>query len=536
MQAAIRVSCVVAQRSSSPISLGVRRSLPFILSATCVACTADGQNASESGSSADGSGDSETGDTGELGPLLVSEPSIVLHPKQPMIVDVIVELDAPGTGELIHPDDDVGVFLLSPAPGEAASTLHFRVRGLLPASTHALALSVTEADGDRTGSWSGSVVTNEPLPGFIAKFEIDTPDSALVSDDRRLFDMTRLFTTEPSGLFLVDNEGTTRWYLGDVDEYTDQHDIWSGVRLRPDGTVSFTRRNTAFIVDELGEYQMQVTAESIGANAGIHHDLTELPNGNFLTLGYTFADVDYADDGTLHVAGDIIYEFTPDGELVWTWSSFDYLDPQRRRAGFDNPQKIPDPDTNQDGYDWTHGNGLTYTQADDTIYLSMRHQDWILAIDHASGDLRWKLGDEGDFTLVGDDRWFFHQHSVEWQADGSMMVYDNGIGNPAQPDADAHSRAVRYELDVDAMTATKVWSDDDPKFASSLAGDADRMSNGSVLRLDSTWVDDENTIAGSRMHELDPGRTPNLVWSLVAPPGRFCYRAVPITRWVGEAG
>jgi hypothetical protein len=232
----------------------------------------------------------------------------------------------------------------------------------------------------------------------------------------------------------------------------------------------------------------------------------------------------------------MISEFTPAGEVVWTWNSFDHLDPQRRRDGFYNPQKIPDPDTGEDGYDWTHGNGLTYTADDDLVYLSMRHQDWILAIDHATGEIVWTLGDEGDFSHAGAEYWFFHQHSPQWQADGSLLLYDNAVGNPdLPPNADAHSRAVRYELDFDAMTATRAWEDDDPPFTSPVAGDADRMDGGHILRLDSMFADDDHPVTSGRLRELDPDASPMAVWTLYAPPGKFVYRAVPVSRFVGEA-
>jgi hypothetical protein len=475
----------------------------------------------------------ETGDTGDTGELLLGTPTIIHHPGQPMIIDVVVELAAPSTGELTHQsDDDVRVFLLEPSDDDPPSSLHFRVRGLLPDTLHPFALTVSAIDDDRTGQWQGDVTTDPALPGFIPKFEIDSVGPAAVDPIWRLFDMTRLFTASPCGVFLVDDEGTTRWYLGDADDYTDIEDIFTGVNLRPDGTVSYLRRDAAMIVDEFGAVQMQVTAESVGVNSGFHHDLIELPNGNFLTLGYSFQDVDYQGEGTLHVAGDTIYELTPAGERVWTWDSFDHLDPQRRRDGFFIPMMIPDPDNAEDGHDWTHGNGLVYTEADDTILLSLRHQDWILAIDHETGEVRWRLGDEGDFSLVGD-RWFFHQHSPQWQPDGSLMLYDNAVGNPAQADVDAHSRAVRYVLDMNSMSATQAWTDDDALFRSPIAGDADLTPAGHVLRLDSTWTSAEHPDTASRLRELDPAASPQAVWTLFMPPGQFSYRAVPVSRFVG---
>lgn len=503
--------------------------LRFIaLALLCFACTGDPPPASET--------DSETdSETGETGPLLIGEPTIVHHPKQPMIIDVIVELDAPGTGELVHTQDDgVGVFLLEPASGEPATTLHFRIRGLAPATDHPLSLTVQEAGGDRSESWTGSVKTNEPLIGFVPSFEVTTPDPSLISGDMRLFDGARLFTAEPSGVFLVDARGTTRWYVGDTDLATALDDIWNGIHLRADGSISYTRRNFGYVMDELGELQMEVSAEELGAIAGFHHDMIELANGNFVALSHSFADVEYEGEGVLHIAGDMLYEFTPTGELVWTWDSFDHLDPQRRRDGFYVPQKIGDPLTGEPSYDWTHANGLTSRAEDDTILVSMRHQDWLIQIDHQTGEILWRLGDEGDFTLVGDEHWFFHQHSPQWQPDGSVLLYDNAVGNPALSDTEVHSRAVRYVLDYDAMTATLAWADDDPQFVSTLAGDADRTSEGHVLRLDSSILDLELNSFISRIHELDPERTPNFVWRLTLPLGLLGYRATSVTRWVGE--
>lgn len=509
----------------------------------CAPAAADPSDDSETGASETGAsetGESETGESGEtgaeLGPLLRGEPEIIHHPNQPMIVDLVFEFDAPlAELELVHAeDDDVRVALLDPGSG-SQPMVRFRVRGLLPDATHPLSLSASEAEGARAASWTGSVTTDPPLPGFVAKFEIESEGPSAVEPIWRLFDMTQLFATSPAGTFMVDDEGTTRWYIGDLDDFTDLDDIYSGLALRPDGSVLFTRRDAAWIVTELNEVEMEVSADALGATAGFHHDLIELANGNFIALSYSFADVDYLDEGTLHVAGDLLVEFTPAGELVWTWDSFDYFDPQRRRDGFFSVTKIPDPDAPQTpGYDWTHGNGLVYDEASDTVYLSTRHQDWITAIDHQTGEILWNLGDEGDFALAGDDDWFFHQHSPQWQPDGTLLLYDNAVGNPAIDNQDAHSRAVRYALDFDTWTATLVWSDDDPAFVSPVAGDADRTPGGHILRLDSTWVD---PIEGtrSRIRELDPEASPNAVWTLYAPPGKFCYRAVPIERFVGVA-
>jgi hypothetical protein len=464
---------------------------------------------------------------------LLGDIEIVFHPNQPMVVDVLVELAAPGYATLTHPDDP-GVHVAR-LDGEGLSTsAHFRVRGLSPDTDHAMELALGIVEGSPGEVHGVPFTTNPPGPGYIAAFPLTRNQAASVAPDYRLFDLSPLYVAASPSLFMIDPVGRTRWHFGLEVPLAGLDDIWVAPKLRADGSVLVMRTDAALIYDELGEEQLRVEADADLGVHDFHHELLELPNGNFMAFTWSYQDVDYQGEGTLHVAGDRLVEFTPQGELVWSWDCFDYLDPQRRRDGFFGNFPITDPDTNQAANDWTHGNGIVY--ADGVIYVSLRHQDWILAIDHATGDLLWKLGDEGDFTLAGNSTWFFHQHSPQWQADGTLMLYDNGVGNPNQPDTDAHSHAARFALDFDAMTATRVWQDDDDTFISAVAGDADVTSNGTVLQLDSLLGGMPGSDTSySRLRELDPAATPNAIWSIDLPLGMFAYRALPLERLVGEA-
>jgi len=242
--------------------------------------------------------------------------------------------------------------------------------------------------------------------------------------------------------------------------------------------------------------------------------------------------------GPQHVAGDVIVEFTREGEIVWTWNAFDHLDPLRLRESSDAPPII-DPATGEESLDWTHANGLIYEESTDTVLISFRHQDWILRIDRASSDVVWRLGDEGDFTLAESSRWFFHPHSPEWQDDGTLLLYDNGVGNLMPPAEGIRSRAVRFEVDDVAMTASVVWEDDEAPFVSPVAGDADRMPGGHLLVLDSTIVtsmdpDDPTQIEiETRLREVDESASPTRIWSIVTTTNQFAYRATAHARLPG---
>jgi len=111
--------------------------------------------------------------------------------------------------------------------------------------------------------------------------------------------------------------------------------------------------------------------------------------------------------------------------------------------------------------DWLHGNSAGMTP-DGNILMSLRHQDWLIKIDYnngsGTGNILWRMGLDGDFTIVGDANdtypWFSHQHDAEWAFNGpSLSLFDNGntrIGqNPTE-----HSRGQLLSVNEGTMTAT----------------------------------------------------------------------------------
>ena len=165
----------------------------------------------------------------------------------------------------------------------------------------------------------------------------------------------------------------------------------------------------------------------------IGFQMPKLPGGSLLVIGTSFREITYPDLGPRLVAGDLLIEFRmPEAqggapELLWTWDAFEHLDPQRVRDGFNEP--IAEPGTGALAHDWTHVNAVVHDPRDDSLLVSVRHQDWILKLDRETGDIAWRLGIEGDFTLE-EGAWFFHQHSPQWQPDGALLVYDNGNNRP----------------------------------------------------------------------------------------------------------
>jgi hypothetical protein len=447
-----------------------------------------------------------------------------------MVVDIGLRFARPASATLIVVGDPGARSEVLSGPGPTLEQTH-RLRGLAPATSTGVELAVEAEDG---GLESATVVftTLAPLPGFRPAFEVTAGGEP--APELRIFDFSRFPNPDDQGLFAIEPSGRTRWYLPRETGGGGPAALPAGVKLLADGKVAFVQDYTLYVVDELGSEVVAHVGVDLGL-AGFHHDVVDLPNGNLMVLSHVFRDVYYpAADETRHVAGDLVVEVTAAGEVVWEWDSFDYLDPMRIRDGYFETVPIDDPWTGEVAYDWTHANSVVFDPADDSILVSMRHQDWILKIDHATGDLLWRLGEEGDFELV-EGTWFYHQHSPQWQPDGSLLLYDNGVGNPNLPDDLERSRSVRYEIDEEMGTATQAWealSD----YQSGISGDADRLSNGNILEVHSAvpvnpgqWVP-----LFSHLREIDSA-SGDEVWGLVGPDAHMVYRCIASGRLPGES-
>lgn len=458
-------------------------------------------------------------------PLLSGDPEVVIHDGQPMVVDVRVPV-APGSAVSLTHETDPGVVIRA-----HADDVH-RARGLRPDTDHSVTVRVERAG--RSESRTVAFRTAPPLPGFQAAFAVE--GSGRPTPGYRLFDFSSFGGPGKTvGAAMVDEAGVTRWYLGEEHPEVSPQALWAAIRLRDDGTIMYVRQDAFVIADELGQDVLRVTADELGV-AELHHDAIELPGGSFLIMSVAFQTFEYPEEGEHMLYGDQLLEIDPAGEVVWRWNAFDHLDPRRRRNGFHKGLPLEDPETGRIGKDWTHGNAIVHLPDDDSILISLRHQDWILKIDHVTGDVIWRFGEEGDFTLT-EGTWFFHQHCPEIQTDGSLLLYDNGVGDPDRAEANVRSRAVRYALDERNMTARQVWQSE-PDVLSSIMSDADTLPGGNVLVLDSSLGFENGwDHIHSRLREVDPG-VPGVPgadrWSIGTRPGRFFYRASHHDRLVGE--
>ena len=104
---------------------------------------------------------------------------------------------------------------------------------------------------------------------------------------------------------------------------------------------------------------------------------------------------------------------------------------------------------------------------DDRLYLSARHTDSLFVIEPESGQL-WRLGGPfSDFTIIGDERPFRHQHDVRVRQDEQgkleLTLFDNGNTAHLPPGSMVgpnYSSALAYQLDWErqVMTLTRQYT------------------------------------------------------------------------------
>ena len=246
-----------------------------------------------------------------------------------------------------------------------------------------------------------------------------------------------------------------------------------------------------------------------------HHDVHRLPNGNTLVLvdehvpEANLKDVKDADvlwwgvikRKGIKIIGDVIYEVTPRGEIVWAWHAHDNLDVKTFSPVVPN-------------IDWTHGNTITplpenkwYDAGDKrfkpgNVLFSPRNFDKVFIIDNDTKKIVW----EWTHTYKGG---MSHQHEPIMVAkglpgEGNILLFDNGLF-PRHRD---HNGAT-IVFEINPVTKDTVWKYEtygysNQKFFSKTKGSITRLPNGN------TFISEDNN---GRLFQVTP--MGEIVWEYV---------------------
>jgi hypothetical protein len=325
--------------------------------------------------------------------------------------------------------------------------------------------------------------------------------------------MTRTF---PNGFVAV--ETGPSWIPNVLDYQTLRQFDWEGNIIKETNTGILARQVLA-----LGDPNAKLcdkipTPPPVGAACiGIfsHEAIETLPNGYtaaILNIEKIFPAGTQGDTSNLPVdiVGDLIVVLDRNWNAVWYWDAFDPLGggngypllPITRTAvlneqcGKGNSGCLSVFLLRQGiapkAHDWVHGNSIYYwphdgaaapSTAPGDLIWSSRHQDWVAKIDYqdgaGTGDILWRMGPSGDFSLVNTYNdpwpWFSHQHDAGIQNNGTnpLTVMDNGNTRVSPPGAstggipglgsscgpnDCNSRGVALMFDETTMQVNPVLS------------------------------------------------------------------------------
>ncbi len=453
--------------------------------------------------------------------------------------------------------------------------------GMRSDRTYEISAQLSDADGVELGALDAPFTTGS-IPDRFVPFDFES-DPSRTSPGYTIVEMVEL--RDPASitparpfdefqyLIALDSDGEIVWYY-------ENGPVIGGVEQTDDGT--FTSyywpngiREFDMLGNEVGDWiaplEAGVVAEAPEPNTStpgidaidpvplvsdtfelIHHEAQSTVDGNYLTLSTTNHDLTDeqrsrlcpGDDQPFTVLSDVAVEFNPEGDVLRTWDLWDAID----------VDEVPGDEMCNEIFeingarDWMHANAVVYDPERDAVIFSARHTSQVVAMAHGDElgpqtELIWTFGDNGTLPLTGDGPRY--QHAVEVQADGSILLYDNGNGrpgtDPTDPENPPYSRAVLYDVDDRSddpadWQVTQLWEhraddiDGQPLFAPFI-GDADRVSNGNVL-ITHGGADFMNptSFLHTRIIEVVPDGTSggDIVWRLDAgAPGQFVatYRA-----------
>ncbi len=413
------------------------------------------------------------------------ELTIKPHPENSLMALASIELDSEAIVSIIFSSELTATRQTSNSNWE--STHEITVLGMRAETLYKMKAKAQLRDGSFIESSSVSFTTG--------KLAENVPDLTLIDSSNKNSGGITFFGIQSGRNWGVDEQGGIVWYLhGD-------YSISSAPVIREMG-------NGVLLVFLEGSIQTISTDGEIIRAYEInkwHHDARILPNENLMIIGFEYWTNEYGKT----LAGDTITEISPDGDVVWEWSSFEHLDTSRILSNILTQSGK--------GIDWSHSNALMYIEEDDSILLSVRTQSWIIKIDHKTGDIKWFFGNDTDtdssflansnfFSLDTDGEWMTNQHAAMITNNGDILVYDNRNESGGE---DLNSRAVRYSIDISSMIAVQTWEAVVPKYTGSF-GDVDELSNGDILICAGGPGSDENAY----ILEVSSDDTSEILWSI----------------------
>ena len=366
-----------------------------------------------------------------------------------------------------------------------------------------------------------------------------------------------LFNKSFGMLAIVNRKGEVLWYY-----HTDSR--ISDFDLLPNGHISYLTQDSRIVeIDLAGNviHQWYAARRPEGPDTvstpvdaqTFHHDVSLLPNGNRLVLSTEVREFDnyYTSETDPHaprkrqqVVGDVVLEFTPEGEVLHTWKAFDHLPVMR--IGYETFSQYWERRGFPGAIDWSHANAVVPLPDEDAYLVNFRYQSAIIKVNKSSGEIEWIFAEPTGWGKELQDKlldipetgWNWHQHSPRFTQNGNLLFFNNNNFQARPFDktpsiAESPSYVAEYQIDEDTKTVKRVWTTEtaqEEKVTSIAMGRVSELEEtGNILAcfgavLDSKYYDEMtwwNRIRfpqWTMVREYTHTSEPEIVWEMRLKP------------------
>ena len=162
----------------------------------------------------------------------------------------------------------------------------------------------------------------------------------------------------------------------------------------------------------------------------------------------------------------VILEVSRTGQVLKRWSMASII-ANAMRAGGDDPSGFV-----RRNVDWFHNNAATYRRSDNSLIVSSR-ENFVIALDYASGAIKWILGDptkawyqypslrQFALTVAPGGVAPIGEHAVSITYNDHLLLFDNGFPSFNQTPAGSQRTFAaprKYALNLNSRTAQQIFS------------------------------------------------------------------------------
>ncbi|MGY0691383.1 aryl-sulfate sulfotransferase [Virgibacillus sp. FSP13] len=405
------------------------------------------------------------------------------------------------------------------------------VLGLYPDTNNTVVLKAQDKDGN-TKTTELSIKT-EALPDGLPTTEL------VKANPEAMEDGLTFVVPSKNYLYAVDENADIRWY-------TDMEFRTIFTRLDNGNILINTKESEQEQYPELLEMDLlgkisngyKIHIDGYEKDNLLHHDVIELPNGNWLATTHE-PDSKYTEDH-MHVI---------DRETGETVQEIDLKDifPKEAYEEYDGEYA--------EDHDWFHLNAIWFDETDNSILISGRHQDTVMKLSYPDAKIKWILAaheewpkDYEQYLLdpENEDMKFpGGQHAVKTLPDMDrdddtldILLFDNNhvVTRGDREASDKYSHAVQYRINEKEHTISEVWEygkDRGESFFSAIVGNTQYLPDTGNRLITSGYIapEEDSDARISKVVETNDKDDADVVFEITVSDftefsGKQAYRAV----------